>query len=114
RELFGLIDLCERICNRGDFFPNDREVHFFFSKTLLPNDVTIIESDELNQVILYANYHHPISSIGIHTFHLFRQWFNRWMHSSNIISASDPEQRYDFFRRQRNYLGHLQNKLALF
>ncbi|MCD8071817.1 MAG: hypothetical protein LUE10_01290 [Alistipes sp.] len=63
-DLYKLIDDCERICNKGIIDRGDREVYFFFSKILLPNDVIIIESDELNLVNLYANYHNPISSTG--------------------------------------------------
>ncbi|MCD7970081.1 MAG: hypothetical protein LUF87_06985 [Alistipes sp.] len=111
-DLYKLIDNCEKLCNKGIIERRDREVYFFFSKILLPNDVIIIESDELNLVNLYANYHNPITSTGINTFNTFRQWFSLWMHSSNIISASDPEQRYEFFQKQREYLEEMQEKIA--
>lgn len=101
----------EGICNQSSDLLDKNQNHVLFSHVLLSNDITIIDSDELKIAISHAYFHNPMVTTNISTFNIFRDWFKRWMHSANIISFSDPVQRYEFFQRQREHLEKVKSKI---
>ncbi|MCD8186828.1 MAG: hypothetical protein LUD68_10450 [Rikenellaceae bacterium] len=106
-----VISKLEEICRKGLHYSEEGEIHVFFTHILLSNDVTLIESDELNLAILYAYFHNPVVNKDIRTFQIIRQWCYCWLQSANIVSISDPLRRNEFFKRQRDYLAALKERL---
>ncbi|MCD7972662.1 MAG: helix-turn-helix domain-containing protein [Candidatus Azobacteroides sp.] len=97
---FNLLGFLEDICTKGHLPGNRKEMTFYYSEMNLPNDLIIIDSDNVKMVRMMAFFHNTLMAKDPESIEIIRQWYNMYLRMANIISISGELNRIKFFRKQ--------------
>ncbi len=102
-----LLCYLEKMCLNGRIPETGKPVEVYYSTITFPNDMSVLESDNINLGILSVFSHNIVVSKQPETFKIFRNWFMAQLRSSTIISLSNVPQCHSFFIKQRKDLEQL-------
>ncbi len=108
-ELF--LNYLEKICELGYWPETNKDIDIYYSDTLLPNDLILVDSEELQVGLIVAFGLNPVVTTRMETFGIIRNWFYGMIRTCKLISRSGEQHRKLFFEKQLEALMKLR-KLA--
>ncbi|WP_029902723.1 helix-turn-helix transcriptional regulator [Prevotella sp. 10(H)] len=94
------LSIMEKICLTGYYPGTNKIINLFFSEMNLPNDIIIIDTDNIKMVHITAFFHNTIMSKDNDTIEIIKHWYQTYLRTANIISVSGEMNRIKFFQKQ--------------